>query len=288
LLSWETEDKNMKQFFRLLLSVAFLSASILGNGTAYAQQATPEPLQALAFDQNLDAQVPLNLPFTDENGEQVLIGRYFGETPVILVMAYYECPMLCTLVLNGLVDSLKQMDFTPGSQMQVVTVSIDPRDTPDLAAEKKANYLADYGRPETADGWHFLVGEDPAIEALAEAVGFNYFYQEDIDQFAHPAGVVVLTPSGRVSHYFFGIQFNPTDLRLAMVESSENRIGNLVDQVYLLCYAYDPEIGGYGLVIQNVLQLAGAGTLLLMAGGFLLLIRRDRKDPPAQKGQNHD
>jgi protein SCO1 len=278
----------MKQLFRFFLLVALTAFLIPWHKSAQAQEVAPDQIQAILFDQKLDSQVPLNLPFVDENGEQVLIGRYFGENPVILIMAYYECPMLCTLVLNGLVDSLQALDFLPGREMQVLTVSIDPRDTPELAAEKKANYLAEYGRPETAPGWHFLVGEDPAINALTEAVGFNYFYQDDIDQFAHPAGIVVLTPSGRVSHYFFGIQFNPTDLRLALVESSENRIGNLVDQVYLLCYAYDPEIGGYGLVIQNVLRIAGAGTMLLIAGGLLLLTRHDRKDQPGRKGQNHD
>jgi protein SCO1 len=278
----------MKHLFRFFLLVALTAFLIPWHKSAQAQEVAPDPIQAILFDQKLDSQLPLNLPFVDENGEQVLIGRYFGENPVILIMAYYECPMLCTLVLNGLVDSLQALDFLPGREMQVLTVSIDPRDTPELAAEKKANYLAEYGRPETAPGWHFLVGEDPAINALAEAVGFNYFYQDDIDQFAHPAGIVVLTPSGRVSHYFFGIQFNPTDLRLALVESSENRIGNLVDQVYLLCYAYDPEIGGYGLVIQNVLRIAGAGTVLLIAGGLLLLTRHDRKGQPGRKGQNHD
>lgn len=253
----------------------------------------------MLFDQKLDSQVPLNLPFVDENGQEVLIGRYFGEHPVILVMAYYECPMLCTLVLNGLVESLKQIDFTPGEELQVVVVSIDTRDTPALAAEKKDNYLTAYGRPETGAGWHFLVsaeehrttteaGTDPAVETLAEAVGFNYFYDEPTGQFAHPAGIVVISPSGRVSHYLFGIQYNPTDLRLALVESSENRIGNLVDQVYLLCYAYDPEIGGYGLVIQNVLRIAGVGTVLLIAGGLLLLVRRDQGAQPGRKGQKHD
>jgi protein SCO1 len=266
----------MKTLSRISLIVLFSLSLGLGK-IARAQQATPEPLEAMIFDQKLDSQVALNLPFVDESGQEVLIGRYFGETPVILVMAYYECPMLCTLVLNGLTASLKEMDFTPGREMQVVVVSIDTRDTPEMAAEKKENYLAEYGRPETASGWHFLVGEDEAINSLAEAVGFNFVYEEAFDQFAHPAGVIVLTPSGKVSHYFFGIQFNPTDLRLALVEASQNRIGNLVDQVYLLCYAYDPETGGYGLVIQNVLRIAGAGTVLIIAGGLLLLMRGDRK-----------
>jgi protein SCO1 len=275
----------MNRLLRLSL-IVLLSTSLYGASIGFAQQAEPETLQAMLFDQKLDSQVQLNLPFVDESGEEVLIGRYFGEMPVILVMAYYECPMLCTLVLNGLVDSLKQIDFTPGREMQVVTVSIDPRDTPELAAEKKANYLESYGRPETADGWHFLVGEEPAINALAEAVGFNFVYEEDTGQFAHPAGIIVLTPSGRVSHYFFGIQYNPVDVRLGVVEASENRIGNLVDQVYLLCYAYDPEIGGYGLVIQNVLRIAGAGTVLIIAGGLLLLVRRERNTSNHSEGTN--
>jgi protein SCO1 len=275
----------MNRLLRLSL-IVLLSTSLYGASIGFAQQAEPETLQAMLFDQKLDSQVQLNPPFVDESGEEVLIGRYFGEMPVILVMAYYECPMLCTLVLNGLVDSLKQIDFTPGREMQVVTVSIDPRDTPELAAEKKANYLESYGRPETADGWHFLVGEEPAINALAESVGFNFVYEEDTGQFAHPAGIIVLTPSGRVSHYFFGIQYNPVDVRLGVVEASENRIGNLVDQVYLLCYAYDPEIGGYGLVIQNVLRIAGAGTVLIIAGGLLLLVRRERNTSNHSEGTN--
>jgi protein SCO1 len=258
-------------------AVVIIAAILLPLGVVAAQEATPDPLIAVRFDQKLDSQVPLDLAFRDERGQRVLTGQFFGEKPVILVLAYYECPMLCTLVLNGLTDSLAELDFDAGMEFEIVTISIDPNDTPELAYGKKETYLAEYNRPGAEQGWHFLTGDQPEIDKIADAVGFRYIYQGDVDQYAHPAGIVLATPEGRVSHYFFGIEFNSADLRLGLVEASQNKIGNLVDQFYLLCYAYDPETGTYGLLIQNVLQIAGVGTVLIAAGAILLMILRERK-----------
>jgi protein SCO1 len=258
-------------------AVVIIAAILLPLGVVAAQEATPDPLIAVRFDQKLDSQVPLDLAFRDERGQRVLTGQFFGEKPVILVLAYYECPMLCTLVLNGLTDSLAELDFDAGMEFEIVTISIDPNDTPELAYEKKETYLAEYNRPGAEQGWHFLTGDQHEIDKIADAVGFRYIYQGDVDQYAHPAGIVLATPEGRVSHYFFGIEFNSADLRLGLVEASQNKIGNMVDQFYLLCYAYDPETGTYGLLIQNVLQIAGVGTVLIAAGAILLMVLRERK-----------
>jgi protein SCO1 len=273
---------NVRAIALLALLAALAWPGTWANAQQGGPQVTPAPLSDVApldirFDQNLGSQVPLNLAFVDETGQRVLLGQYFGTRPVILVMAYYECPMLCTLVLNGLIDSLQKVTLTPGQHFDVLVVSIDPRETYDLAADKKDLYVEAYGRPETAPGWHFLTGQEAEIAALSDAIGFRYEYEQAYDQYAHPAGLTILTPTGVVSHYFFGIEFNPADLRLALVESSENKIGNVVDQFYLLCYAYDPDTGSYGLVIQNVLRLAGTGTVLVIGGMVLLMIWRERR-----------
>jgi protein SCO1 len=258
--------------------LALFLAAALGLPTTQTRAQGPpaDLIDAARFDQKLDAQIPLDLAFRDEEGRGVVLGSYFGSRPVILVLAYYECPMLCTLVLNGLTRSIQELYFQLGQQYEIVTVSIDPRETPGLAAEKKAAYLAEYGRPGGESGWHFLTGRQPEIDRLADAIGFRFRYDQDHDQYAHPAGVVLATPQGRVSHYFFGIEFNPADLRLGLVESSQNQIGSLVDQLYLLCYEYDPETGTYALMVQNVLQIAGVGTVLILGGAILMMVRRER------------
>jgi protein SCO1/2 len=195
--------------------------------------------------------------------------------PTILVLAYYRCPMLCTQVLNGLVHGLKGVPFNVGDKFNVVTVSFDAREKPELAARKKSTYVEDYGRPRADQGWHFLTGEQPAIDALADAVGFRYRYDKDRDQFAHASGIMILTPQGRVSRYFYGIDFGPVDLRLGLVDASEKKIGSPVDRVLLLCYGYDPNSGKYTPLAMSLLRFGAALTLLGLGAGVGLAWRRE-------------
>lgn len=259
----------------LLCLVTFLAS--LSFRQVRADHVPPHPLEEVAFDQKLNERIPLDLMFTDDTGRVIRLGDYFGKRPVILLLAYYECPMLCSLVLTDLTKSLKALAFDAGKQFELLTVSIDPRETPELAAAKKATYLEEYGRPAAADGWHFLTGEQTAIERLAQATGFRYYYDEALEQYAHPSGFIVLTPEGRISHYFFGLDFSPTDVRLGLVEASANKIGSVVDQFFLLCFAYDPVSGSYNLLITNVLRLAGLVTVVALAGLVLALYGREKR-----------
>ncbi len=239
-------------------------------------------MQNVGFDQRLDAQVPLDLTFKDEAGTDVRLGDYFNNKPVILVLAYYRCPMLCTLVLNGLVQGMLDMNFNAGREFNVVTVSFDPRETPDLAAEKKATYLTRYGRPGASAGWHFLTGKEDAIHQLTQAVGFRYTYDAAADQFAHATGIVVLTPAGRISRYFYDVRFSGRDLRLALVEASANKIGSPIDQVLLFCFHYDPTIGRYGVAIMNLVRAGGVLTMVVLGGLFVFLLRHQHR----KRGEN--
>jgi protein SCO1/2 len=229
------------------------------------------------FEQKLDAQVPLDLRFTDSDGREVRLGDLVRDRPVILSLVYYECPMLCTQVLNGLSASLRQQDsLAIGTDYDVVTVSIDPLETPELSARKKAAYVKALGAPGAGRGWHFLTGEQAAIDALSESVGFRYFYDEEIGEYAHAGGVVILTPSGRVSRYFIDVVFPKLDLRLALVESSEGRIGSLVDAITLLCFQHDPATGKYGLAITNIVRFLGGLTLVVLLAFIAFMLRRER------------
>jgi protein SCO1 len=238
-------------------------------------------LREVGIDQKLDNPVPLDLEFTDENGKTVKLGDYFGSRPVVLALVYYECPMLCTQVLNGLVGSLEALTFDAGRDYDVVVVSFDPGETPALATEKRKTYLTRYGRPGTEVGVHFLTGRQEAITALTQAVGFRYAYDAEIDQFAHPAAITVLTPAGHVSRYLYGIEFAPRDLRLALVEATDGKIGTAVDQALLFCYHYDPQTGKYGFVIMNVIRLGGVLTLAGLGAFILLNLRRERRQDGA-------
>lgn len=229
----------------------------------------PDLLKQVRFDQELNHQVPLNLTFRDEHGQTVELGEYFGAKPVILTLNYYTCPMLCTQVLNGLDRALENIKPTMGKDFNVVTVSIDPTDTPALADAKHAMYTGMYGRPGSAQGWHFLVGRESEIKQLADAVGFHYAYDPDSKQFAHAAGIMVLTPQGRLSNYFYGVQYGERDLTLALDQASQGKIGSPVDHVLLYCYHYDPHTGKYGLVINQVLKIAGGLTVVI--GGIILI-----------------
>jgi protein SCO1/2 len=234
----------------------------------------PQQLREVGIDQHLDAQVPGDLVFRDENNKEVRLADYYGKKPIILSLAYYNCPMLCTQILNGLASSLKTLKFDVGREFEVVTVSFDPRETPQLAAEKKVNYIARYNRTNAAEGWHFLTGSEDSIKKLTDAVGFRYKWDEASQQFAHASGIMVLTPQGKISHYFYGVEYAPKDLRLALIEASENKIGSPVDQLLLYCYHYDPATGKYGPMIMNIVKLAGLATIIGMVALLFLLRRR--------------
>ena len=246
------------------------------GGSAPSSQ-VPAVLAKVAFEQRLNSQLPLDLPFKDEQGRAVKLGDYFGKKPVVLAFVYYECPMLCTQVLNGLESALRVLNETVGKEFDVVTVSFDPRETPVLALGKKKAYLDRYKRAEAEGGWHFLTGDQASIEALTQAAGFSYVWDQDSGQFAHPSGIVVATPAGTLSRYFFGIDYSPRDLKFALIESSFGRIGSLADQLLLYCYHYDSTKAGYGFVAMRAVRIGGAVTLLALAGFVFVSIRRDLK-----------
>ncbi|HXJ16372.1 MAG TPA: SCO family protein [Candidatus Polarisedimenticolia bacterium] len=233
----------------------------------------PDLLKDVSIDQKLNSSIPLNLVFRDEHGRSVELGRYFGRKPVVLSLVYYTCPMLCTQVLNGLDRALKEIPMSIGKDFNVVTVSIDPADRPVLAEAKQALYTGMYGRSGAAQGWHFLTGDEPQIKQLADAVGFRYAYDPDSKQFAHAAGIMLLTPQGKISRYYYGVQYPVRDLRLGLVEASQGKIGSPVDRILLFCYHYDPHTGKYGLLISRIIQLAGILTVLI-GGIFLILLFR--------------
>ena len=237
---------------------------------------SPNELKQVSFEQNLGVQVPLDLPFRDETGRAVQLSQYFTGRPVVLALVYYECPMLCVQALNGLVKSLKVLALEPGRDYAIVTVSFNPEETPAQAAAKKDEYVARLKRPGAADAWHFLTGTEASIRLLTDTVDFHYVYDAATKQFAHPTGMIVLTPEGKTSKYVYGIDYGPRDLRLALVEASDHKVGTPVDRLLLYCYHYDPTTGKYGLVLMNVLRLAGVLTVA-MIGGFILLMRRREK-----------
>jgi protein SCO1/2 len=239
--------------------------------------ATPGVLQEIGFDQRLGEALPLDAAFTDEQGRSVKLGDYFGKRPVVLSFVYYECPMLCTIALNGLSAALQVLSFVPGQEFEVVTVSFDAKETPALAAAKKKAYLARYQRPGAEAGWHFLTGSDASIEALTRAAGFRYVWDEATKQFAHPAGIVVATPEGRISHYLFGVEYAPKDLRFALIEAASARIGNVADQLLLYCYRYDPQAGRYSASILNVVRALAVLTVLGLFGFIVTASRRQKK-----------
>ena len=277
----------------------FAFISLLSIAAAWAQPGQPAPAQPSAMrdadskpaplpaglrgvniEQRLNQQVPLNLIFRDEYGHAVPLSTYFsGNKPVLLALVYYNCPMLCTLILNGVESSLKAVSLDPGRDFEVVAVSFDPRDTPEIAARKKANYLQRYHRPNTANGWHFLTGDEASIKALTEAVGYQYKFDPATGQFAHASAIMILTPQGKLSRYFYGVEYAPRDIRLGLVEASQNKIGTPVDQVLLFCYHYDPGSGKYGAIAMNMVRLGGV-TFVLICGTFLFVAWRHdwRKD----------
>ncbi len=241
--------------------------------------AMPPALQNVRFEQKLDTTLPLDATFRDEHGNTVTLGAYFGKRPVVLAFVYYECPMLCTQILNGLVSGIGVLDQTVGKDFDVVAISFDPRETPVMAAAKKAAYLDRYGRPGADAGWHFLTGDDANIKRVTDTAGFHFAWDEQTQQFAHASGVIVVTPDGRIARYLFGIEYPPRDLKFALMESSEGRIGSVVDQVLLYCYHYEPATGSYSLAAMNAVRLGGAVTMAILFGFIAISLRRDGRAP---------
>lgn len=239
-------------------------------------KAKPGLLKKVGIDQRLNQQVPLDLAFTDETGRDVRLGDYFGQRPVILALVYFECPMLCTQVLNGMVSALSVLNFDVGREFDVVAVSINPKETPGLAAQKKQAYLDRYKRPQTAAGWHFLTGKEENIQRLAAAVGFRYAFDEEIQQYAHGAVIEVLTPHGMVSKYFYGIEYAPRDLKFGLMEASEEHIGSAIDEVLLLCYHYDPTTGKYGAAAIGAVRVGAVATVLAFLTFLFVSLRKER------------
>ena len=262
----------------LLTSTAFAQSMSKGIMSPPAN-VRPPYLTNVGIEQHLDGQVPADLSFVDDTGRRVKLGDYFGKKPLILNLVYYNCTMLCGEALAGLSASMKMIKFDVGNQFDVVTVSFNPKETPEIAAAKKAEYLKRYGRPNAAAGWHFLTGPPESINALTKAVGFQYQYDAAKDQYAHATAIMVLTPQGRIARYFYGVDFPPKDLRLGLVEASQGKIGNPVDQVLLYCYHYDPAAGKYGAVVSNMLKVGAGLTIFLVGGMLLILIRLDRVAP---------
>lgn len=270
----------MLAFFILTFSFLILPAQAQYGRppeSALPQGGTPDALKQVSIEQRLDAQAPLDATFRDEAGREVRLGDYFkAGKPVVLSLVYYECPMLCNQVLNGQVGMMDALRFNAGQEYEAVTVSFDARETPQIAAAKKATYIKRYGRAGAEAGWHFLTGDEANIRRLTDAVGFRYVWDEGSQQFAHASAVMVLTPEGKLSHYFYGIEYAPKDVRLALVEASSGRIGSPADKLILYCYHYDPTTGKYGAVVMNFMRLAGIVTVIGVIALVAILRRRGR------------
>lgn len=254
---------------------------LLGQGLApeavAPASAKPGLLGQVGIDQKIGESIPLHLPFTDDKGQPVTLGQYFGKRPVILALVYYECPMLCTQVLNGLVTALGVLNFEVGREFDVVAVSFNPNEGAELAAQKKAAYVERYGRPQSEGGWHFLTGTQASIDELTKAVGFRYAYDAESKVYAHGPAIELLTPQGVLAKYFYGIEFSARDIRLGLIEASNERIGTPIDDVLLLCYHYDPTTGKYGAMVLRMVQAGGLATMLAFGAFLFVSLRRDRQ-----------
>jgi protein SCO1/2 len=273
-------------FAAMTTSLAFAQGGIF-SGPQGTTSPPPDVLKRVGVEQRLNSQIPLDVKFRDENGREVRLSEYFGSKPVVLSMVYYQCPMLCGEVLNGEASVFTELKFDIGKEYEVVTVSFDPTETPELARAKKKTFVDRYGRPGGEEGWHFLTGSQDSIDKLTKAVGFNYAWDRDTKQFAHAAAIMVLTPDGRIAQYFYGVDYSPKDVRFGLVQASQKKIGNLVDQVLLYCYHYDPRTGKYGAVISHALQVGGAVTLMIL-GGFLIVMFRLEPKNGANNGPKKD
>jgi protein SCO1/2 len=265
-----------------ILSVASLlavtvtaNAQTIPDSVGTSSAGLPAALRNVGFEPPLNGQIPLNLSFRDELGRDVHLGDYFGHKPVLLALVYYGCPMLCNQVEQGVVGALKMLSFDAGGDFEVVFVSFDPRETPDMAAQKKVSALSHYGRPDTASGWHFLTGAKPSIDALTEAANFRYSFNEKSGIFAHASGIMLLTPDGRISRYFYGVEYPSRDVRLGLVDASAGKIGNPIDHLLLYCFQYDPSTARYSATILRIIRLGGVLTIFTIVAGILIFRRRD-------------
>jgi protein SCO1/2 len=271
-----------------ILSVASLlaltvtaNAQTVPDNVGTSSAGLPAALRNVGFEPPLNGQIPLNLAFRDELGRDVRLGDYFGRKPVLLALVYYGCPMLCNQVEQGVVGSLKMLSFNAGGDFEVVFVSFDPRETPDMAAQKKVSALSHYSRPDTASGWHFLTGAKPSIDALTEAANFRYSFNEKSGIFAHASGIMLLTPDGRISRYFYGVEYPSRDVRLGLVDASAGKIGNPIDHLLLYCFQYDPSTARYSATILRIIRLGGVLTIFTIVAGILIFRRRDTHAPGA-------
>jgi protein SCO1/2 len=276
----------------LLLAFAFIPMALaqgMNSGGIMSPPANVRPpgLANVAIEQRLNEQIPTNLVFRDETGKAVHLSDYFGKKPLVLSLVYYRCPMLCSELLVGLQSTLKTLKFDVGKEFDVLTISFDPKDTPELATAKKASLLKRYNRPGASDGWHFLTGPQESIDAVTRAVGFQYQYDPKTGQFAHSTAIMLLTPEGKVAQYYYGVEFPPKDVRLGLIQASQNKIGTLADQVLLYCYHYDAATGKYGAIISRIIQLAGGVTILCIGTVLLVLLRRGPDHQLRRQGSSH-
>ncbi len=267
-----------KSIFATAFAALLMTLSAFGQGMSQGimsppANVRPPGLKNVGIEQHLDQQIPADLDFRDETGKPVRLGDYFGKKPMILNLVYYNCPMLCGEVLSGLESALRVLKFDVGKEFGVLTVSFDAHETPEMATKKKAEFLKRYGRAGAAEGWHFLTGPQESIDALTKAAGFQYQYDPKTGQFAHATAIMVLTPEGKIAQYYYGVEYAPKDLRLGLIQASENKIGNLADQVLLYCYHYDPTTGKYGAIVSRVLQLSALATILALGVFMTVLIR---------------
>ena len=271
-----------------LPAILIMAACILALSTGYslAQKYSRELLNTIGIDQKLGEQIPLDLTFTNEAGQSVRIGDYFVDKPIVLTLVYYDCPMLCNQVLTSLLRAMNVLAFGIGTEFDVLTVSVDPGETHDLAAAKRAEYLKNYRGRDGSNGWHFLTGDQDQIEQLASAVGFRYEYEEQTDQYIHASGIMVLTPAGKLARYFYGIDYPPRDLRWGLVEAADGAIGSAVDQLLLMCYSYDPMTGKYGVYIRNSLRIGAVATVLALGSFVVVMLRRERRGDFQQPQSN--
>ncbi len=277
---------------RALVVTIALGAIALGQSMTNGIMSPPSNVRPAGLNdvdiaQRLDQQIPPELVFRDESGKQVRLGDYFGKKPMILNLVYYRCPMLCSEVMAGLSGSLKALKFDVGKEFDVITVSFDPKDTPEAATKKKADYVKRYGRPGAADGWHFLTGPQESIAALTKAVGFGYQYDPKSGQFSHATAIMIVTPQGKLAQYYYGVEYPPKDLRLGLIQASQNKIGTLADQVLLYCYHYDPTTGKYGAIISRIIQLSGGATVLSLGLFLIILFRRGSPGDSKEMNRSH-
>jgi len=273
---------------KAVIAVALLACGGVSSAQIYGPPQTQayapsRLLQKVGINQKMGAQIPLDLPFVDESGQQVTLRRYSGK-PVILAMVYFQCPSLCSMVLNGVLRSTKALEMTAGNQYEVVAISFDPRETPEIAAAKKKSYVETYARQGAEQGWHFLTGPETSSKALADAVGFRYVYDALTNQYAHSSAIMILTPAGRITRYFYGIDYPARDVRLGLVEASSENIGTPTDQVLLYCFHYDPTTGKYALAVMNVLRLAALVTFGVLAIFLIMMFRRDSLGVRSRRG----